>query len=194
MLYTNLFPNGPFWDAARLRATPAFKYLGNILWNKRDNQTANFFNNLVDANYKPLASFDDLYGPVNTGQDNETAIVRWDYLSPDDVPSNDSTPAPQQPFAAKDIIVVTDGVCASTCTVFVGLMARQAGVRTLALGGRPLKAPMQAMGGVKGSREIGWSLVTQQVSAALQGHNGSEGQQLLMLPSPAPSTAAASAG
>jgi hypothetical protein len=52
-----------------------------------------------------------------------------------------------QPFPAEDIIIIYDGYCASTCTIFSELMRQQAGVRTIALGGRPNKDPMQAVGG-----------------------------------------------
>ncbi len=61
-------------------------------------------------------------------------------------------PAPPQPFEKDNVVVLTDGVCGSTCTVFAGLMAREAGVRTIFLGGRPMNAPMQAIGAVKGGQ------------------------------------------
>lgn len=52
-----------------------------------------------------------------------------------------------QPFAAEDIVIVYDGYCASTCTIFSELMRQQAGVKTIALGGRPNKDIIQAVGG-----------------------------------------------
>lgn len=48
---------------------------------------------------------------------------------------------------------MTDGICASTCTLFTELMKAQ-GVRTIAFGGRPQNGPMQAMGGVKGAQVL----------------------------------------
>lgn len=56
-----------------------------------------------------------------------------------------------QPFKAEDIVIVYDGYCASTCTIFSELMRQQAGVKTIALGGRPNKDIIQAVGGVKGT-------------------------------------------
>ena len=50
----------------------------------------------------------------------------------------------------EDIIILTDGVCASACPIFTGWMQRLGDIRTVAIGGRPLAAPMQAMGGTKG--------------------------------------------
>jgi hypothetical protein len=55
------------------------------------------------------------------------------------------------PFRAEDIILLTDGVCASTCSIFTELMVQQSGVRSLAVGGRPTLGPMVAVGGTKGT-------------------------------------------
>jgi hypothetical protein len=65
--------------------------------------------------------------------------------------SNPAEPVPEQPFVAEDIAIITDGFCASTCSIFVGLMVREQGVRTIALGGRPITRAMQAIGGTKGT-------------------------------------------
>lgn len=48
---------------------------------------------------------------------------------------------------------ITDGDCVSTCAFFVKLMKR-VGVRTIVFGGRPKKAPMQSVGGVKGGQSL----------------------------------------
>lgn len=61
-----------------------------------------------------------------------------------------------QPFAAEDIILLYDGYCASTCTLFSEFLRVQAGVRSVTFGGRPGldedgKVPIiQNYGGVKG--------------------------------------------
>lgn len=57
----------------------------------------------------------------------------------------------EQPFEAENIVIVYDGYCASTCTIFSELMRQQAGIKTIALGGRPTKDIIQAVGGVKGT-------------------------------------------
>ena len=54
------------------------------------------------------------------------------------------------PFKAENIVLLTDGYCASTCSIFTEFMTKQAGVKTIALGGRSNSNPMQAVGGVKG--------------------------------------------
>ncbi|KAK8074108.1 hypothetical protein PG994_005007 [Apiospora phragmitis] len=43
---------------------------------------------------------------------------------------------------------LTDGLCASTCSMFVEMM-KQAGVRTVVVGGRPEPGPMQAVSGTR---------------------------------------------
>lgn len=61
-----------------------------------------------------------------------------------------------QPFAAEDIILLYDGYCASTCTLFSEFLRVQAGVRSVTFGGRPEldkdgEVPIiQNYGGVKG--------------------------------------------
>lgn len=61
-----------------------------------------------------------------------------------------------QPFAAEDIILLYDGYCASTCTLFSEFLRVQAGIRSVTFGGRPEldedgKVPIiQNYGGVKG--------------------------------------------
>lgn len=47
-----------------------------------------------------------------------------------------------QPFKAEDILIITDGHCASTCTTFVNLMTNVGGVRAVAFGGRPRLEPV----------------------------------------------------
>ncbi|KAF2968187.1 hypothetical protein GQX73_g5364 [Xylaria multiplex] len=71
-----------------------------------------------------------------------------------------------QPYAPEDIIIVTDGVCASTCAIFVNLMTQVGGVRTLTFGGRPRSEPMQVIGGVRGSQSYTWPEISRDVLIA----------------------------
>ncbi|KAK2052099.1 hypothetical protein LY76DRAFT_527352, partial [Colletotrichum caudatum] len=59
-----------------------------------------------------------------------------------------------QAFEPQNIVVVTDGACASTCTISTSLLVEEYGVRTIALGGRPHEGAMQAVGGVKGAQVL----------------------------------------
>jgi hypothetical protein len=49
-----------------------------------------------------------------------------------------------------------DGYCASTCTLFSEWMRLQGGVKSIAMGGRPNKNPIQGIGGVKGAQDLGF--------------------------------------
>lgn len=62
-----------------------------------------------------------------------------------------------QPFAAENIIMLYDGYCASTCTIFSELMRIQGGVKSIAMGGRPNTNPIQGVGGIKGAQILAFS-------------------------------------
>lgn len=105
----------------------------------------------------PFATWGDVYGPhdeLGTPLSSLIANVNLDvdssWQSPvrgfGPVPANTTTTAP---FAPHDILVITDGSCTSTCTIFLELL-RSVGVRSLVFGGRPQYGPMQAIGGSKG--------------------------------------------
>lgn len=98
--------------------------------------------------------------------DNFTNILRYNLSDPNLISSttygegititgqgdraNFTTP----PFNASDIILLTDGICGSTCSLFVEFMTLQAGVKTIVLGGRPQNGPMQPVGGTKGTNVL----------------------------------------
>ncbi|KAM0421490.1 hypothetical protein ACHAPT_010663 [Fusarium lateritium] len=73
-----------------------------------------------------------------------------------------------QPFKAENILIIGDGVCASTCTTFVNLMVNVGGVRTLSFGGRPNAKPMQLMGGVRGAESQSFSGLAQWTNKTLE--------------------------
>ncbi|ORY60822.1 uncharacterized protein BCR38DRAFT_411935 [Pseudomassariella vexata] len=113
---------------------------------------------------EPWDGIRDFFGPNEFNGDEFTSLLRRNFSEPGGFGSStamtvvtgygDVPARPEQPFAVEDIVVVTDGVCASTCTIFAGLLARQEGVRTIAMGGRPISSPMQAIGGVKGAEVL----------------------------------------
>ncbi|KAK1761538.1 hypothetical protein QBC47DRAFT_370366 [Echria macrotheca] len=158
--YRNLFPKAQAWSGARLRANAALDIEGAATFGTPDQIESAI---LDPSTSKPYTSWDAMYGPKVFPEDRETNMLVYDFTNssltsePNFPPftitgSDPSDPPPKQPFAKDDIVVVTDGYCGSTCTIFVGLLQREAGVRTVALGGRPLSQPMQAVGGVKGSQ------------------------------------------
>lgn len=120
----------------------------------------------LDIDGKHFQTFEDKFGPVVFQDTNYTEIMRWD-LS-DNLTTTNTTyglgvaiplsPGASPPFAAENIVMLYDGVCASTCTL-ASEMLRQAGVQSVALGGRPTAGPIQGVGGVKGAQVLDWSNV-----------------------------------
>nr|POE93301.1 peptidase s41 family protein ustp [Quercus suber] len=179
-LFKQLFPQILPYGATRFRAHEAFNLLGQeasayseLTPRSLDtNDTvielvSSVFNYRTDAdiNYKPFTSWAEKDGPHAHGpaSDNFTSIIRWnmsDVLTPINSGGIDisgylnRSNITTQPFETDNIILVYDGYCASTCTIFSELMRQQAGVRTIALGGRPSKGMIQAVGGVKGTNDF----------------------------------------
>jgi hypothetical protein len=51
-----------------------------------------------------------------------------------------------QPYDAKDIVILSDALCASTCSLFLEMMHQEGGVQLVVAGGIPYNGPMQAAG------------------------------------------------
>lgn len=60
-----------------------------------------------------------------------------------------------------------DGYCASTCTLFSEFMRLQAGVKSIAFGGRPTTNIIQAIGGVKGANNYPYNYIETLASVPL---------------------------
>ncbi|GAM86729.1 hypothetical protein ANO11243_047480 [Dothideomycetidae sp. 11243] len=175
--FTQLFPHILTYGGSRFRAHEALDLLGEAVseitagtprspdlngtvaalagssWNFRTD---------TDINYEPFTSWAEKYGPVHLGPDNDnfTAIMRLNLSDPlvlnQSGGINISGYGPlcnetMTPFAPEDIIIVYDGYCASTCTLFSEMMRNQAGVKAVSLGGRSNTDITQAVGGVKGA-------------------------------------------
>lgn len=113
-------------------------------------------------------SWEEKFGPVENLGDTYNTNFRWnlsDVLTPINSggiyvhgygqgKKNDSSP-----FEASNVVVVTDGFCASTCTIFSELMRQLAGVQYISLGGRSREGITQAIGGIKGTNNYPWSYI-----------------------------------
>ncbi|KAL9057637.1 MAG: hypothetical protein Q9162_002252 [Coniocarpon cinnabarinum] len=127
----------------------------------------------LNVDYEPFTSWPDKFGPHEFNGDNFTSIIRWNlsdctsiYTSGIIVTGycNRTDLVPSRPYAPEDIIIVYDGYCASTCTIFSEFMRQQGNVKTIALGGRPQAGPIQAVGGVKGTNDYPWDFIYQAVN------------------------------
>lgn len=120
-------------------------------------------------NGTPFKSWSEKFGPHSFHGDSFTSLFRWnlsDVLTPYNSggiyvtgygPGNSSDLT--QPFKAEDVVVMTDGYCASTCTIFSALMRDLAGVKYVAMGGRAQPGITQAVGGVKGTNDLPWDYI-----------------------------------
>ncbi|KAJ0337930.1 hypothetical protein COL922a_006154, partial [Colletotrichum nupharicola] len=108
----------------------------------------------LDKDSKNFTDWSSFYGPEKIGEDEYTNIIQPQEVSyaADGLPGIFTIPEPW--FKPEDTIIVTDGHCASACAYIVGIMSRELGVQVVAMGGPPIDAPMQAVGGTKGGPVI----------------------------------------
>ncbi|KAL1304447.1 hypothetical protein AAFC00_003443 [Neodothiora populina] len=199
-IFKQLFPSILPYGATRFRAHKAFDLLGqeaselsgrwprslNENYTVQDIESSSWnYRSDADVNYEPFTSWPEKFGPHAYGpaDDNFTSIIRWN-LSDPLIPDNSGgiyvsgylnrTNVTVQPFEAENIIIVYDGYCASTCTIFSELMRQQAGVKTIALGGRPNKDIIQAVGGVKGTNDFPYSYIFESIEEIFSFSNASD--------------------
>jgi len=128
------------------------------------------FNYRYDLNSsgQPFVNFDEKFGPHTYQNTNYTSLLRWsrdDYFtrlydnssSDPQIAGNGSLISPSQPFQSKNIILLYDGTCASSCSLISDMLRNQAGVQSISMGGRPIEGLTQGVGGVKGSQTLHWA-------------------------------------
>ncbi|KAK0621685.1 hypothetical protein B0T17DRAFT_579554 [Bombardia bombarda] len=129
-----------------------------------------WFNWRYDLNLtnQPFTSFADKFTPHVYEDTPYTNLMRWN-LNDNLTTTNETWGLGieisgygtlsnlSQPFAAEDIVILYDGVCASTCTLAAEMLRIQAGVKSVAMGGRPKAGPIQGVGGIKGSQVLQYS-------------------------------------
>lgn len=126
----------------------------------------------------PFSSWGEKFGPHEVNGDKYTTPMRWNLADPYTPwasgginvtgygPLANITGPPK--FKPENIILVTDGYCASTCTIFAEFMTKQAGVKTIAMGGRSNKNAIQAIGGVKGVNNYQFGYIQSLVQYAIR--------------------------
>lgn len=124
---------------------------------------------------KNFTSWAQYFGPHEFNGDKFTSVARRDlnnFFSDDltlDVTGyrTRATKLNQdQPFEAKNIVLLQDGGCGSTCAIFTEFMKTQGKVQQIVVGGKPQTGTMQGVGGSKGSQVISWTEVYRQASVA----------------------------
>lgn len=173
-IFKQLFPEMQPYGASRLRAHEAANSVGSVfsaaasgvprsLGIANDNiinVVASPFNFRQDMNIEgqKFKAWDNgttqKYDQRSYNNDNFTGILRWDLSDPlttinsggINVTGYGNRTGFTQPFAAENIVMVYDGYCASTCTIFSELMRQQGGVKAIAMGGRSNSKMIQAVG------------------------------------------------
>jgi hypothetical protein len=192
-LFKQLFPDADPYGANRFRAHEAVDLIGkafsavgssaprtgkgNVTVQNAQSTWFDYHNDMT-AEGKPFSSWAEKYGPVETNGVQYTTLARWN-LSDVYVPASSGginvtgynslanvTGPPK--FKPENIVIVTDGYCASTCTIFTEFLTQQAGVKTIAMGGRSNKDPIQAIGGVKGVNNYAFGYIQQSAQYAVK--------------------------
>jgi hypothetical protein len=168
-VFKQLFPHIKPYHAARFRATDEFNFLGSALATQPySNATYADINYqaFVTSNYTSLQSWTQLFGPYPIHGDNFTSLVQENFSDPVQTIDQDGyivtgylnrSTGFTQPFAAENIVMVYDSICASACAHFSEMMQVQANVSSIVFGGRPQYGPMQAVGGVRGFYKIAFA-------------------------------------
>ena len=179
--FKQFFPSIDALNAARLRANNFGDALGNTFTTYYNTQQMNqsfyeamsadvwvasvYLNAATGANF---TSWPEFFGPHPDHGDNFTTVQRNNFSSAifDENASDDSdtssgiviygygnrSATSPQPFAADQIILLSDAFCSSSCATFVELMHHQGGARTVVAGGRPEIGPMQFASGSRGAQ------------------------------------------
>lgn len=187
-MFLDLFPDILPYGATRFRSHEAFNIIGetiserifeypydfmrppNIYWQDFEGGTPFNYRADVDINYESFKSWEEKNPPNQFYGDNFTSIIRWNLSDPANEPANKiqvnnfgsrkGMPA-SRPFKPEDIVILYDGYCASTCALFSEMLTQQVGVKTVSIGGRPNKKPMQTVGGVKGANNYPWTFINE---------------------------------
>ncbi|KAH8731735.1 peptidase S41 family protein-like protein [Phaeosphaeriaceae sp. PMI808] len=117
----------------------------------------------LSTNLTKFLDWNAMYPPTHFNGDTFTSLLKYNLSDPlttsnqrlavGIVPTGYGNRAnfTEDPFRAEDLLILSDGICASTCSIFLELMVQQARVKTLAVGGRPRDGPMVPVGGTKGT-------------------------------------------
>ncbi|KAI0408309.1 hypothetical protein F4802DRAFT_549300 [Xylaria palmicola] len=170
-IFPDIIQDGP----SRWRSTSGFNalsqtfsplcanYTPNVDFQDLDNVCTavnNWRNDLNDTNGR-FTSYADKFGPLTVSGDSYTNYMEWDPANPvltrqafgTDITGYGRRKNFTRPFGApENVVLLYDGYCASTCSIFAQFMRHGAGVKSIAMGGRPRKGLIQGVGGVRGAQ------------------------------------------
>jgi hypothetical protein len=170
-MYLQFFPSQKPQTQSRWRGHKASELFGksissftSLTSSNAELFTSPFSNDaFVTADLTDIADWNAMYPPAKFHNDQFTTLLKYNLSDP--IQTSDDTLAvgivptgygnrsnfTEDPFRAEDLIILSDGICASTCSIFLELMVQQSNVKTIAVGGRPQLGPMVPVGGTKGT-------------------------------------------
>ncbi len=150
-IFQQFFPLASPYNGGDLRYSPALLDLVAGFTNMNIDGELFTLDSHLEANGSQYSSVSSFLGPVYKDGDYFTTLSRSNVqavIASLYGPGNVSLPA-SAPFAAENIALLSDSICASTCATFAEAMLEQ-GVRTIVYGGRPGRKTLQLSGGVRG--------------------------------------------
>ncbi|KAI1210507.1 uncharacterized protein F4807DRAFT_467207 [Annulohypoxylon truncatum] len=194
-LFAQLFPGVNPFNANNMRLSESLSNISRILATLpqqdqvSDAQASALLSNLSPTDlFRPqgdkFTSVDELLTPVTLQGDNFTAYIEQPFVA---VPNFTMTGTgaranpPPALFKPENIVLLTDGNCGSTCTIFSYLMIFQKDIKTVTAGGRPQSGIMQSIGGTEGSQVLDFPSISQTASQAILAVAGSPQQQQQLL-------------
>ncbi|CAG8979613.1 hypothetical protein HYALB_00012590 [Hymenoscyphus albidus] len=178
-VFKQFFPLVDLYGGSRLRAHPPADIMGKSIstyfetLGPDDDDYISLFTNewlsinrVNDNTNRNFTSWSEFFGPNQKSKDAFTTPQRYNlsshlfntlYVGS----SNEEfslhgfdkqSTSEAQPYAAKDIIILSDSLCSSTCAIFMEMMHHDAGVRTVVAGGLPINGPMQTPSLTRGAR------------------------------------------
>lgn len=184
--FMQLFPGKVPFSAQRYRAQEQFNLIGKAVNSVYENKSIQTlikkmsgqafadtdlvrywaYWNFVDVNGDNFDSWDEFYGPHKYNDDEFTTIFRYNMSNSNPVSILDqegftflNPRAADPPFAAENIVMLSDGLCGSSCASFHEELKNIGGVKAVAVGGRPQEGAMQTIGGSKGGEVISLSTI-----------------------------------
>ncbi|OIW32669.1 peptidase s41 family protein [Coniochaeta ligniaria NRRL 30616] len=190
--FRQLFPKVDPFGASRWKENDAFKAIAHIFsdavadldpYTSADEDLISayesWFNYRYDLNLtgQQFETFEDKFSPHVYKATPYTNLMRWNLTDPlttvndtfgmgMEITGYGTLSNATQPFAAEDIVMLYDGVCASTCTLASEFLRLQGGVKSVAFGGRPQPGPIQGVGGVKGAQTLSYGNINYYVEYA----------------------------
>ncbi|KAI0193467.1 hypothetical protein F4808DRAFT_358880 [Astrocystis sublimbata] len=134
-------------------------------------------------------SYEDKFPPVPFHGDEYTQLLQWDLNNPvitkhgfgSDITGYGSRKNFTRPFGGpENIVVLHDGYCGSTCSIFAQFMKHDAGVKSIAMGGRPQEGLIQGVGGIKGSHVLSFGDIHDYTQVALDLPGSNDPQEAVL--------------